>query len=101
MSDWSSKEIDSVAELARALGHPARVRILRELLQQGECIGGELADSLPLAASTVSQHLKILKQAGLIVGRVDGPRRCYCVDEQRLAGFSELLDALMSDVKST
>jgi ArsR family transcriptional regulator len=77
-----------LASLARALGHPARVRILKRL------VAGELADELPLAASTVSQHLKILKEAGLIKGEVDGPRRCYCVDRSMLAHLKALVEAL-------
>lgn len=73
-----------LARLAKALGHPARVRILKLLIEKDRCIAGELSDELPLAASTVSQHLKLLKEAGLIKGEVDGPRRCYCVDRSVL-----------------
>jgi ArsR family transcriptional regulator len=80
--------------MARAAGHPARIRILRVLLARDACIAGELAGAVPLAASTVSQHLKILKRAGLVKGEVDGPRRCYCVDRSVLARFKALLEAL-------
>jgi len=83
LSDEEADQLLSV--LARALGHPARVRILRLLVAKDGCIAGELADELPLAASTVSQHLKTLKESGLIKGEVDGPRRCYCVDRTVLA----------------
>ena len=69
-----------LARLARAIGHPARVRIVRILIARDACIAGELSEELPLAASTVSQHLKLLKEAGLIKGEIDGPRRCYCID---------------------
>ncbi len=69
-----------LATLAKALGHPARVAILRILLRRQSCVCGELVDELPLAQSTVSQHLKQLKLAGLIRGTVDGPRVCYCVE---------------------
>src|SRR4249920_1902259 len=68
------------AILARALGHPARVAILRLLLERGECVCGAIVDVLPLAQSTVSQHLKALKSAGLIRGDVEGPRVCYCAN---------------------
>ena len=92
---------DELAELFRALGHPARVRIVRYLLEKNTCIAGELADVLPLAASTVSQHLKILKDAGLIRGEVDGPRRSYCVNRRRveefLAGAAWLVAPLPED----
>lgn len=84
----------ALAALARALGHPARVRVLRLLLARDTCVAGELAEELPLAASTVSQHLKILKKAGLVKGEVDGPRRCYCVDRSALARLKALVEKL-------
>lgn len=70
---------DRLAELGKALGHPLRVRILQILARRQSCVCGELVDELPVAQSTVSQHLKILKEAGLIQGEIDGPRTCYCV----------------------
>jgi len=79
-----------LAEYFKALGHPARVRIFRLLLERQTCVCGDLVDALPLAQSTVSQHLKILKKAGLVRGSVDGPRRCYGVDRDafdRLRGY--------------
>ena len=83
-----------LALLARAMGHPARVRILRVLLARDTCVAGELASEFSLAPSTVSQHLKILKEAGLVKGEVDGPRRSYCVDRSVLARFQELVEEL-------
>lgn len=83
-----------LARLAKALGHPARVAILRLLLRRDSCICGELVDELPLAQSTVSQHLKQLKEAGLIRGEVSGPRVCYCVEPGALALLRELLNGL-------
>ncbi len=83
-----------LAELAKALGHPARVALFRLLLERGECICGELVSELPLAQATVSQHLKVLKQSGLVRGDVDGPRVCYCADPDRLKRFTKLLGAL-------
>lgn len=85
---------EALAELARALGHPARVRLLRILVQRGACVCGELVAELPLAQSTVSQHLKILKDAGLVRGTIEGPRSCYCVDPGVLARAHALLGAL-------
>ncbi len=70
----------TLAAWARALGHPARIALLEVLARQSTCTCGELVDELPLAQATVSQHLKALKDAGLIVGTIDGPRSCYCVD---------------------
>jgi ArsR family transcriptional regulator len=83
-----------LAKLAKALGHPARVHILRVLLAKDTCVAGELSDELPLAASTVSQHLKLLKESGLIKGEVDGPRRCYCVDRGVLQHLKTLVERL-------
>jgi ArsR family transcriptional regulator len=80
-----------LAALSKALGHPARVRILKLLLSRELCIAGEIADQLPLAASTVSQHLKILKESGLVKGSIDGPRRCYCVDRTLVARLRSLV----------
>lgn len=83
-----------LATLARALAHPARVRILRILAGKKGCICGELVDALPLAQSTVSQHLKILKQAGLIRGEIDGPRICYCLAPEVLRRLRVLIRGL-------
>src|SRR5271167_1315221 len=73
-----------LALLAKAVGHPARVQILRLLVRKESCICGDIVDELPLAQSTVSQHLKVLKEAGLIRGEIDGPRVCYCVEPRVL-----------------
>lgn len=83
-----------LAELAKALGHPARVRILRLLAERSACVCGDLVDELPLAQSTVSQHLKQLKEAGLIQGEIDGPRVCYCIDPARLKRLKVLIASL-------
>jgi ArsR family transcriptional regulator, arsenate/arsenite/antimonite-responsive transcriptional repressor len=80
-----------LAEFTKALGHPARIAILRTLAERGTCICGELVEELPLAQSTVSQHLKELKAAGLIRGEVDGPKSCYCIDWD---AFAEVWDGL-------
>ena len=85
---------EQLATLAKALGHPARVAILRALLEKDRCMAGELAEELPLAASTVSQHLKLLKASGLIKGEVEGPRRCYCVDHSVLDQLKVLVERL-------
>lgn len=84
----------ALARLAKALGHPARVAILRLLLRRPGCMCGEIVDVLPLAQSTVSQHLKTMKSAGLIRGEVDGPRVCYCVEPRAVALLRALVDGL-------
>lgn len=78
-----------LADYARALAHPARVEILRVLAEKQECVCGELVADLPLAQSTVSQHLKVLKDIGLIRGEIDGPRSCYCMDWEAFAAMTE------------
>ncbi|MFW7379307.1 MAG: ArsR/SmtB family transcription factor [Oligoflexus sp.] len=90
--DGSEEEI--LSGLCKALGHPARLKLLRILIREGECISGDLADQLPLAASTISEHLRILKDAGLIRGSIDGPRRCYCVHQPSLGRLKHLIQDL-------
>jgi len=85
---------EHLARLAKALAHPARVAILRMLVRHNGCIVGDIVDTLPLAQSTISQHLKQLKDAGLIRGDVDGPRVCYCVEPGAVALFKALVAAL-------
>lgn len=96
MPDVLSPADDALAALARALGHPARLAILRVLAARATCICGEIVDVLPLAQSTVSQHLKVLKEAGLIRGTVDGPRTCYCLDRDAVAALARDLGALLT-----
>ena len=88
---------DELALLAKALGHPARVHILRLLLRQATCSCGEIVERLPLAQATVSQHLKVLKEAGLIRGEVEGPRVSYCADPSGLARALALLAELAEE----
>lgn len=90
-----SQESDlDLAALAKALGHPARVQIVRFLLSQDSCMCGDIVEHLPLAQSTVSQHLKLLKESGLIRGTIDGPRVCYCVEPNVLERFKQLVSSL-------
>lgn len=91
MSEASAAEL---ATLAKALGHPARVRIVRFLLSRDSCMCGDIVEHLPLAQSTVSQHLKTLKESGLIRGTIDGPRICYCVETKVLERFKSLVSGL-------
>ncbi len=82
------------AKLAWAIAHPARVQIVRLLIGREACVCGEIVDCLPLAQSTVSQHLKILKDSGLIQGEVDGPKVCYCINPEKLEQLKSLVAAL-------
>jgi ArsR family transcriptional regulator len=83
-----------LAALTKAVGHPARVQILRLLVRRSACVCGDIVGELPLAQSTVSQHLKILKEAGLVRGEVDGPRVCYCVEPRTLRRLKALVGGL-------
>lgn len=85
---------DELADLAKAIAHPARVRILRLLIAKNSCVCGDIVDEIGLAQSTVSQHLKQLKDAGLICGTIDGPRVCYCIDQDALRRLRCLVAAL-------
>lgn len=82
---------EELAALAKAIGHPARVQILRLLTSKASCVCGDIVEELPLAQSTVSQHLKVLKEAGLIRGEVDGPRVCYCIEPRALRRLKVLI----------
>jgi ArsR family transcriptional regulator len=81
-----------VARRLKALAHPARLAIVELLAEREECICGEIVEDLPLAQSTVSQHLKVLKEAGLVRGTVDGRRTCYCLDPAAVRALRAALD---------
>ena len=89
---------NSIAILAKALGHPARVAIIEYLMKVDTCLCGDIVNELPLAQPTVSQHLKELKNAGLIKGSIEGNAICYCIDEKALtklqAYFANISDSL-------
>ena len=99
MANTTLKDVE-LARLAKALGHPARVAIIR-LLSDGDCICGAIVDRLPLAQATVSQHLKVLKDAGWIAGTIDGPRVCYCMNPQTGPRFLELVQELAAATKGS
>ena len=85
---------EQVVSVLRAVANPIRYRILQLLAERGECQCGPLGDALPIAPSTLSEHLKVLREAGLIKGAVDGPAVCYCRDEERIAWFKHHLAGL-------
>ena len=96
--EFTKKEQD-LAEFAKALAHPARIAILKVLAERNECICGEIVEILPLAQSTVSQHLKELKNAGLIDGSIDGPRSCYCINWKAFQKFNLEFNMLFNNLK--
>lgn|GEM_PF-391906 len=83
-----------LARLARAIGHPVRVQILRLLAERESCVCGDLVDRLPVGQSTVSEHLRILKEAGLIRGEIQPPRVCYCLEPAGMSRLKNLVGML-------
>ena len=79
--DYTKSELD-IARYAKALAHPARIAIIQLLLKKQSCVCGDIVDELPISQSTVSQHLKELKEVGLIKGEIEGTSVCYCLDEK-------------------
>ena len=86
-----NEQQNSLANIAKALGHPARIAIVEYLLNQKECICGDIVSELPLAQATVSQHLKELKSAGIIKGSIEGNSICYCLNEETISEFISFL----------
>lgn len=99
-----SKNENRVAVFAKALAHPARVSILKTLAEKNTCICGEIVEVLPLSQSTVSQHLKELKNAGLIIGEIEGPASCYFINWKKLfdefSSLQKLIDYLKEKGKT-
>lgn len=98
-AEFSVKD-NSIAKVAKALSHPARVAILKILLKRQACICGDIVDELPLSQSTISQHLKELKEAGLIKGEIEGVTICYCIDEKQWKMAQTLLNDIFNSYKT-
>ncbi len=92
---------NEIALLAKALGHPARIAILEYLAQSTQCVCGDIVDHLPLAQPTVSQHLKELKNAGLIKGTIEGTSVCYCMDEKGVQVILDYVGSLLKIIQDT
>ena len=90
-SEIFSEEQNKIAALAKVLGHPARISILQHLFETDTCICGDLVDKIGLAQPTISQHLKELKNIGLIQGSIEGTSVCYCINEQNWTSMKQLL----------
>jgi ArsR family transcriptional regulator len=91
---------NAIAVLLKALGHPARVAILEYLMKVETCICGDIVDELPLAQPTVSQHLKELKQAGLIKGNISGTSICYCIDEKAIKKMLQYFENISTNINN-
>lgn len=88
-----------LADMAKALSHPARLAILKTLADKNSCICGEIVEVLPLAQSTVSQHLKELKKIGLVQGSIDGVKSCYCIDKNKLNKAMQTFQTFFNEIK--
>ena len=93
-----SKELQDCAELYKALAHPARLAILRYLAEAKSCITGDLAEELPLGRTTVNQHLKELKDAGLITGTTEGVKTCYCLNLEKIRELKKMSESFMNEI---
>lgn len=89
-----------MANRLKAMGHPARIAILEQLLREKSCVCGDLVNELPIAQATVSQHLKALKEAGIIQGSIEANRLCYCVEPSVIAEVHQFLDTLLSQCRT-
>jgi ArsR family transcriptional regulator, arsenate/arsenite/antimonite-responsive transcriptional repressor len=98
--EFKTKEI-RLARWAKALAHPARVAILQTLAQRNACVCGEIVEIMPLAQATVSQHLKELKEAGLVKGTVEGPSSCYCLNKEAIDELADDMTELFDELKSS
>jgi len=93
---------EDIALIAKALSHPARIQIIRLLLSKKTCIGGDIVDEVGLAQSTVSEHLRILKASGIIIGEITRPRVCYSVNPVRIRPFMDFLGLILdTDTEAT
>ncbi|MFT3739106.1 MAG: metalloregulator ArsR/SmtB family transcription factor [Breznakibacter sp.] len=99
-TDHFTDNQNQIANIAKALGHPARVAIIEYLLKVNACICSDIVDELPLAQPTVSQHLKELKNAGLIKGSIEGNSICYCIDEKTVEIFSGYFSKIILSISS-
>lgn len=90
---------NKIAKYAKALAHPARIAVLKFLIKKQSCICGDIVDELPLSQSTVSQHLKELKDAGLIKGEIEGAKVCYCIDKEEWEIAKKYLNEFLSSLK--
>ena len=97
-TDIFEQEDVFLANLAKALSHPVRIKILKILNDKNVCMCGEIVELLPLAQSTVSQHLKELKKAGLIKGDIFGPKICYCINPETMAGTRAAFSRLFTEI---
>jgi len=99
-SDKFSKKENETADIFKAFGHPARIAIINHLLKVNACICTDIVNELPLAQPTVSQHLKELKNSGIIKGSIEGNSICYCLNENSIIKLKTYLDYLVTEISN-
>ncbi len=92
-------DTQKLSKIFKALGHPTRIKIVEHLININSCVCGEIVDIFPYSQSTISQHLKLLKDSGIVHGEVEGPKTCYCVDQRILEEFKRYISNLSCGVK--
>lgn len=100
-SKYFTEEQNNIATIAKALGHPARIAIIEYLLKVNSCICGDIVNELPLAQPTISQHLKELKQAGLIKGNIEGNSICYCINDNTFNILKEYFSKIITETTNS
>lgn len=98
-SDHFTEKQNKLAQIAKAMGHPARIAIVEYLLKVDACICGDIVNELPLAQPTISQHLKELKNAGIIQGNIEGNAICYCINEKTIASLVDYFSNMAGKLK--
>lgn len=99
-SEYFSKQQNEMANLLRAMGHPARIAIIEHLLQVNTCICGDIVNVLPLAQATISQHIKELKKVGIIKGKISGNSMCYCLNEKSIKQIETYFYTIQQTIKA-
>lgn len=97
-SELFSPELQNCSMFCKALAHPARLAILKYLAETKKCITGDLADEIPLGRTTINQHLKELKDAGLIKGTTEGAKKCYCLDPLKVDELKKAMKKFLNDI---
>ena len=92
-------DTDRLAKIFKALGHPTRVKIIEHLIRINSCVCGQIVDIFPFSQSTISQHLKLLKDSGIVQGKIEGPTTCYCVNRDILNEFKDYVASLNHEVQ--
>lgn len=100
-TDLFTEKENEIANLTKALGHPARIAIIEYLARVKVCICGDIVDELPLAQATISQHLKALKNAGFIKGEISGNRICYCLNKEAVTAMQDYFEGLAAQLENT